>query len=125
MLNVGWLSDEHPFPRGSVPLAFAHELERIAREPVQLTRGRHLCEFCRPPDDIIDAEPRYREVWEMFRSGNGELHVRSETGVVYSAPALVIHYVSEHQYQPPPEFIAAVLYQRALRPLIVTSENAG
>jgi len=117
MLNVGWLSPGHPFPRGPVPLAFAHELQRLSREPVELTRGCHTCEFCRPPEDIIAAEPRYREVWEMFRCGNGELHVRGETGLVYCSPALVVHYVSEHQYQPPPEFVAAVLYQRKLRTL--------
>ena len=117
MLNVGWLSRRQPFPRGPVPLAFADELQRMSQEPVHLTRGSHLCEFCEPPEDIIAAEPRYREVWEWFRCGNGELHVRGETGIVYCAPRLVVHYVSEHQYQPPLEFVAAVLYQRALRPL--------
>jgi hypothetical protein len=117
MLNVGWLSKEHPFPRGPVPKAFADELRRMAEVPVHLTRGCHVCDFCVPPADIIAVEPRYEDVWEMFRCGNGEVHVRSETNIVYCAPALVIHYVSEHQYQPPSEFIAAVLYQRALRPL--------
>jgi hypothetical protein len=45
MLNVGWLSLDHPFPRGPVPLAFAYELRRMAQEPVELTRGCHLCDF--------------------------------------------------------------------------------
>jgi hypothetical protein len=115
MLNVGWLSRDRPFARGPVPLAFADELRRMASEPVEITRGCHVCEFCEPPGDIIAAEPRYLEVWEMFRCGNGEIHVRGESSVVYCAPELVVHYVSEHQYRPPEEFIAAVLYQRGLR----------
>jgi hypothetical protein len=115
MLNVGWLSRDRPFARGPVPKAFAHALRLMASDPVEVTRGCHVCEFCEPPEDIIAAEPRYLEVWEMFRCGNGEIHVPGQSGVVYCAPALVIHYISEHQYRPPEEFIAAVLYQRGLR----------
>lgn len=51
----------------------------------------------------------------MFRSGNGEIRVHTPSGAVYCAPALVSHYVAEHQYQPPDEFIGAVIRQRELR----------
>jgi hypothetical protein len=51
----------------------------------------------------------------MFRSGNGEIHVRGPSGAVYCAPALILHYVAEHQYQPPQEFVAAVIFQRGPR----------
>jgi hypothetical protein len=125
MLNVGWLAAGQPFSRGTVPMAFAHELRLIASDPVEMTRGCHVCEFCDPPEEIIAADPRYREVWEMFRCGNGELHVRDETGTVYCAPALVIHYVSDHQYKPPSEFVAAVLFQRSQRLLQRNAEQAA
>jgi hypothetical protein len=116
MLNVGWLSSTHPFPRGAVPLAFAHELALLTRsEPSNLTRGFHVCEFCRAPTDILEKTPEYEEVWEMFRSGNGEVHIQGENGQRYAAPSLVVHYVSEHQYQPPSQFIEAVLFQRRKR----------
>jgi hypothetical protein len=115
-LNVGWLTAEHPFKRGSVPLAFAHELRLLAQGKVEnLTRGAHVCEFCQAPADVIQADPRYEEVWEMFRSGNGELHVQSEFSIVYCAPLLIAHYVAEHQYQPPEPFVEAVLFQRRKR----------
>jgi hypothetical protein len=115
MLNVGWLSKAQPFRRGPVPLAFAHELGILAQRPVNLTRGHHVCEFCEPPLDLIAAFPTYEEVWEMFRSGNGEIHVRGPSGTVYCAPALILHYVAEHQYQPPQEFVDAVILQRESR----------
>jgi hypothetical protein len=112
MLSVGWLAMGQPFRRGAVPLAFAHELTILARDPVNLSRGCHVCEFCKPPLDVIALCPKYHDVWEMFRSGNGEIHVRGASGAVYCAPALIVHYVSEHQYQPPQEFVDAVIHQR-------------
>jgi hypothetical protein len=115
MLNVGWLSRDHPFPRGSVPYAFAHELRRLCENPVEIMRGFHVCEFCLPPLDIFAADPEYEDVWQMFRAGNGEVHVTGADGLTYCAPALVIHYVSEHQYRPPGAFIQAVLLHRQVR----------
>ena len=115
-LNVGWLSAEQPFRRGSVSLAFAHELTVLAQGKVEkLTRGVHVCDLCQAPADVIEADARYEEVWEMFRRGNGELHVKSEFGIVYCAPLLIVHYVAEHQYQPPDLFVEAVLFQRRKR----------
>jgi hypothetical protein len=119
-LAVGWLSQEHEFKRGSVPIAFVDELQRFYMNKLEvITRGHHVCEFCTPPADIVSMDNRYIDVWEYFRSGNGEIRVRSENGTLYSAPALLLHYISEHQYQPPQEFINAVLYQRSIRPLNV------
>lgn len=37
-----------------------------------------------------------------------EIHVRSVSGVVYSAPSLVLHYLERHRYRPPEEFVRAV-----------------
>jgi hypothetical protein len=115
MLNVGWLSKDVVFTRGPVPMAFAHELKLLAEHPIELTRGCHVCEFCEQPHDLIKEFPEYEAVWEMFRCGNGEIHVANRSGAIYCAPTLVLHYVSEHQYQPPQEFVDAVLYQRELR----------
>ncbi|WP_422929099.1 hypothetical protein [Singulisphaera sp. PoT] len=123
MLNVGWLGPGHPLPRGPVSMAFAHELEILAQSPVNRTRGQHICPFCKPPLDVIEMDPKYRDVWEMFRACNTEIHVRGESGVIYCAPTLIVHYVTEHQYQPPAEYIAAVIFHRKSRPLIITPSD--
>ena len=41
--------------------------------------------------------------------GNGEVRVRGAGGIWYVAPRLVIHYVVEHRYCPPQDFIEAVM----------------
>ncbi len=114
--NVGWLSAGQDFKRGPVPLGFVDELQRFLCKNLEvITRGRHICEFCEPPKDILELDKNYIEVWEYFRSGNGEIRVIGANGTTYSAPALLLHYIAEHQYQPPVEFIEAVLYQRSIR----------
>jgi hypothetical protein len=107
ILNVGWLSKDHPFTRGSVPDAFLSALRRLAESPTELYRGKHPCEFCVPPDQLRSGDERFNWSWE--RAGNGEIRVPGDSGITYAAPVLIVHYVSEHQYQPPQEFIEAVL----------------
>lgn len=114
VLNVGWLSRDYGFPRGPVSFAFVDELSRFTKLEA-LTRGFHVCEFCKPPLDVIALDEGYRDVWEYFRSGNGEFRIVGSDGIAYAAPALLLHYISEHQYQPPQQFIDAVLYQRSIR----------
>ena len=42
--------------------------------------------------------------------GMSELHILAPDGTTYSAPSLIIHYITEHSYQPPAEFIDAILH---------------
>jgi hypothetical protein len=41
--------------------------------------------------------------------GNGEIRVIGSAGKVYASPVMIYHYMSEHNYLPPQEFIDAVL----------------
>jgi hypothetical protein len=41
--------------------------------------------------------------------GSDEIWVPGENGRIYAAPSLIVHYVEEHNYLPPPPFIEAVL----------------
>jgi hypothetical protein len=45
---IGWLSSEHPFPRGPVPAAFVEALKRHVASAFQPLAfgGLHTCEFC-------------------------------------------------------------------------------
>ncbi|MCI0702868.1 MAG: hypothetical protein L0241_17445 [Planctomycetia bacterium] len=96
---IGWLSMDQPFPTGSVPPEFLAVLKshiETAWQPV-LMMGLHCCEFCPKP------KPREGRI-----GGSCNLWIPAES-VVYVTPELVAHYVEVHGYQPPEEFIAAVL----------------
>lgn len=89
-LNIGWLENGDNFPTGNFS-----EREKViellsSMERYNLCKGFHVCDFC--------GEDR----------GNGELHV-SYKGQRYQAPAMIIHYIRDHNYKPPQEFIDAVL----------------
>ena len=65
---------------------------------VKQTRGIAVCPFC--------------EGQELERPrGSAEIRVIGEARK-YAAPELVYHYVVVHDYQPPTEFITAVLSSR-------------
>jgi len=106
-LNVGWLGAGHDYPQGPVPDGFADALaERVVKESVHLTRGRHKCDLggCAHPDRPV---ARSGEAEETL--GAAEVWPVGPDGTAYAAPTLVHHYVVEHGYRPPDEFIAAVL----------------
>jgi hypothetical protein len=104
---VGWLHPEHPYPRGAAPVEFVARLALFARnwgESIDAlgwgaAGGFHECEFCSKP-------------WASRRFGDD---VASGTfGVpagerIYFCPEMILHYVTEHGYLPPAEFVAAVM----------------
>jgi hypothetical protein len=104
LLNVGWLAAGHEFPLGEVPEGFVDALLELAKDPVNVYRGMHFCDFCRTFQEARE-NVRFRDVF----IGSGEVHVRGGEGHVYAAPALVVHYVADHGYRPPREFVDAVL----------------
>jgi len=109
VLNVGWLARGHTFPVGPVPEAFVNELRRLVKSPENLYRGYHTCEFCPEPPIVIDSEGRRVIPPPGETMGNGEIRVAGSRGIVYVAPVLVLHYVEKHSYQPPIEFVRAVM----------------
>ncbi|MDY7091647.1 MAG: hypothetical protein SX243_01610 [Acidobacteriota bacterium] len=100
VLNVGWLGEERPYPTGQTFPEFHQALEEICARPILLHRGFHDCEFC-PQDSNVNPP------WSTI--GNGQIRVLGQNGVWYSAPTMVHHYVTKHNYKPPEEFVEAVL----------------
>lgn len=90
---VGWLDQEHAFPTGPTSSEFRNKLKRLCDRPVRRTRGFHLCVFC---------------TGETIR-GNGEIDVAGPDGRIFVAPSMIWHYVDAHEYQPPLDFIEAVV----------------
>ena len=46
---------------------------------------------------------------EQLMLGTAEIRAYGANGVLYAAPTLIYHYVAKHHYQPPDEFIQAVM----------------
>ncbi|GAB3150836.1 hypothetical protein GCM10027290_39010 [Micromonospora sonneratiae] len=112
--NVGWLDVSESFSSGPVCEGFLEKLGFMVESPINVTRGAHLCAFC-----LVEVQSKCGEkmngmlmvqsVERLGGLGNGEIVVKGEGGVCYFAPVLIYHYVEKHEYQPPDEFVDAVL----------------
>lgn len=83
---------------------------------VNQMRGIHECNICRThrwPLLPLNQTPSLELKGELFYLGNWEIWLPGRDDIVYASPALIIHYVTEHQYRPPPEFILAVMNDEA------------
>jgi hypothetical protein len=110
VVNVGWLDDAHAFEKGPVADEIRARLKQMCLfETARQTRGFHTCHFCSPPG--LDPPPRLfglEIVGGQRRLGSAEIRVKGVDKRVYAAPDLIYHYITEHSYQPPAEFLEAV-----------------
>lgn len=73
-------------------------------------RGWHACPLCPRsagtdpvPYPLVISDPR-----GDFPVGHGEIRVLGPSGRRYAAPEMIIHYVEEHGYRPPQDFVDGV-----------------
>lgn len=105
-VNVGWLDCEFPYPQGPVQDDFLAKLWTFTRLNLIRMRGFHTCNLCslkKPSTLSITREG------ETLHLGTAEIRVFGEDGMIYAAPNMIYHYIKEHSYKPPDEFINAVL----------------
>lgn len=111
-LNIGWLDETQPYVIGHTPQEFKDRLFEFCLDKytVHIARGFHACQFCKLSYDqwFEEHEFKYGENAHWMSIGDGEIRVLGKSAI-YAAPTLIYHYVVEHQYQPPKEFIEAVL----------------
>jgi len=88
ILGVGWLDENRPYNKGEVPIAFIEKLKKAKK--INHTKGWHDCPFC--------GKAR----------GSCEIIVRNNNKT-YLAPELIIHYIENHNYAPPQEYINVVI----------------
>jgi len=104
---VGWLDAAHAFPTGSVDprvldriRAFANawgESTTVLEWPVFC--GFHECDLCETEEDASGS-------LGVVASGNFGV-VDGET--LFVCPEMIAHYIADHRYLPPQEFITAIL----------------
>ena len=108
VLNIGWLETPHPFPTKKASEELLDALFEKCLTLVNATRGVHECQFCDVPTWGVEVSRHGKGVF----LGNAEMRVKATDGRVYAAPNLIYHYVSEHDYDPPQEFIQALFSDR-------------
>lgn len=113
LLTVGWLEPGHGFETEAEPPAAAfwpNLITLAADHPVAVTRSVHGCRF----RHLFEADYQYRAVYgtRVLYLGSAEIRVVAADGRWLTAPTLVVHYVRDHGYRPPPEFVEAVAAMR-------------
>lgn len=106
-LYVGWLDISHPYVQGKVSDAFEEKLWDLCLHPAVVIRGFVKCPFCQ---NAGKEQPLLRNGKKMPH-GSGRIHIHGR-GKKYIAHTLIFHYVSDHNYRPPDEFIEAVMRPR-------------
>ena len=92
-LNVGWIGSEENFTTGEVSEEFIKKLEAVERSDEYTSerhKGFHRCELC---GVLMGSQVKKIEY----------------NGKCYKFPSKVSHYVRDHKYKPPQEFIDAIM----------------
>lgn len=93
--SIGWLSGH--YPKGSVPKDFLSKLSQVENDHDHIfsigTAGFHPCEYCQPDGSEHTS-------CSEFISKNG-----------FIWPEMLAHYVRDHGYKPPDEFVNWVMEQ--------------
>src|SRR5512139_1460912 len=103
VFHVGWLDGKHDYTRGTVrPHAVDKLVQLAATRAVRRMRGIHQCELCLRDNILITYEAK------PFLLGSAEVWIPAGTSEIYAAPDLILHYVGDHEYLPPQQFLAAL-----------------
>ena len=107
--NIGWLDPAQPMTVGETPEAFREKLFAFCeRASFNLAFGIHVCELPDCPNRDRNGFRTSRRGDVTLADGNGEIRVLGPDKI-YAAPNMIYHYVVDHRYKPPQEFIDAVL----------------
>jgi hypothetical protein len=103
--NIGWIDITKPYRKAPPAKEFLDRLFEYAKISISLARGAHFCEICGPGVQFLG----FGNDTEKLFLGMGEIRAFAANGVIFAAPNLIYHYVAQHQYAPPDEFVKAVL----------------
>ncbi|WTU53508.1 hypothetical protein OG953_32535 [Streptomyces sp. NBC_00057] len=103
-LTVGWLEGDESYTIGDVSVEDWEILSDLGSLMQNKSRGYHYCTICTEMFEHFGESARFES---RYRLGNAEIRVVSDAGELYVAPNLVLHYIVDHGYCPPDEFIEA------------------
>jgi hypothetical protein len=84
------------------------DVERRTRDPADPLHKVPLGKLPWPEDARRRSTVARRHGQER-RIGTAEIRVFGPMGAIYAAPTLIYHYVAEHHYKPPAEFVHAAI----------------
>lgn len=102
---IGWLDDKHDFPTGKVPAEFVRKLRKITEKHSETVAALYDNEF----DFLLHQFFGFHTCELCHNFNHGDNIVVPGNEVLYVAPAMILHYVEEHEYLPPKQFVDAVL----------------
>jgi hypothetical protein len=106
--NIGWLDKNHSFPVGKVSENFLEKLRKLIGKSnktnlhVNPIRGIHPCNLC--GKDSLKIEKKNQSIF----LGSSEIWIPYGENY-FAAPSMILHYIEEHNYLPPQEFIESVM----------------
>lgn len=103
-LNIGWL-EKKDFTKGKVSQDFLENLFEYIKCPIHMTRGiYHNLKL----DNENDTFTACYQGYEILL-GSAEIRVIDvDNKTIYASPDLILHYIINHNYLPPDNFIRAV-----------------
>ncbi|HRH44635.1 MAG TPA: hypothetical protein PKY82_23565 [Pyrinomonadaceae bacterium] len=114
---IGWLENGKPYSTDTIPRDVYTKLCEFSKNPwtFAVFMGHHLCDLCQFQFENDSA----KGVSNIFIPHNGKIYV---------CPELITHYINNHFYLPPREFIEAVYVcppQGSMEYLKKMLENGG
>lgn len=103
-LAVGFLSRKYPFQTGKVPYKFLQKLLPFCHP------SKTVCQTHRTQNSALGGKQIEVDInSERITLGGAEIRVIGDEDI-FAAPDLIYHYVADHHYLPPDEFVNAVMH---------------
>lgn len=109
VFNIGWIDEKNSYAQGEIEQSFKEKLQSVIvgnkafNAHVNKIRGIHPCNLCG-----ADSIKLYSRTGSCVMLGSSEIWVPSKESY-FAAPSMILHYIEDHNYRPPKEFIKAVL----------------
>ena len=115
IINIGWLSYEHFYEMGDTEPEFIEKLtEIIISDDIYDYKFNRIrcnapCNLCRECIEIPYINKKRNALMDM-PLGHSELLIPSQVNnQYYASPGLILHYIRDHYYKPPQEYIDSVM----------------